>query len=82
MRAEDSAVADSKCQRCGRKHRRGFIRGSAKRDVGGNIAGGDASAQVGPVPWQQFTQVSHTRATQRFVHAVNGRVSKCWPKPF
>ena len=60
MRVEDSTVADSKCQRCGKKHRRGFVRGSRKRDVGGNTASGDAGSAVGPVPWQQFTQVSHT----------------------
>lgn len=75
MRAEDSAVADSKCQRCGKKHRRGFTRGSAKHDVVDNTLGGYAGAAVGPVPWQQFTQVSYTRATQRCVHAICGRVS-------
>eukprot|EP00903_Cladosiphon_okamuranus_P009830 g9343.t1 len=48
MRIGDSALGGSTCQRCGQTHRRGFSQDVSKR------AGDDI---VGPVPWQQFSQV-------------------------
>ena len=60
MRVDESPGAKAKCQRCGRKHRRGFVRGNAKRDDAGS-----SNVAVGPVPWQQFTQVSKTHGYLR-----------------
>lgn len=48
MRTGDTALGGSTCQRCGQTHRRGFSQDVSKR------AGDDI---VGPVPWQQFSQV-------------------------
>lgn len=48
MRTGSSALGGSQCQRCGQTHRRGFSQDVSKR-------GGDDS--IGPVPWQQFSQV-------------------------
>ncbi|CAN0116143.1 unnamed protein product [Scytosiphon promiscuus] len=49
MRIGASAAGGSKCQRCGRTHRRGYSQGILKQGRDG---------AVGPAPWQQMSQVA------------------------
>lgn len=50
LRTGASALGGSTCQRCGHTHRRGYSQDVSNR-------GGAGDKTVGPVPWQQFSQV-------------------------
>lgn len=56
MRVGASAVGGSKCQRCGKMHRRGFAKGKSERGTGSSSTRGD-DGTVDPILWQQFNQV-------------------------
>lgn len=56
MRVGASSSGSSKCQRCGKQHRRGFAQGRPGKGVASSITG-NKSEIVGPVIWQNFREV-------------------------
>lgn len=65
----------SKCPRCGRRYRRGFFKGKSNRAAGSHALQGDGGG-VGPVPWQQFSQVCDVKSALSCNLSANPR---CMP---